>query len=97
MTKLKKADDTAADINEVSRRSINIDGKKIFIDDYEGVEKALLEDMQLALTLKSKSVSILSILDFELLSILINKLLSYLAADFKASVKLGKEGNKNDS
>tara|TARA_R100001129_G_scaffold77263_1_gene52752 strand:- start:668 stop:961 length:294 start_codon:yes stop_codon:yes gene_type:complete len=97
MTKLKKADDTAADINEVSKRSINIDGKKIFIDDYEGVEKALLEDMQLALTLKSKSVSILSILDFELLSILINKLLSYLAADFKASVKLGNEGNNNDS
>lgn len=92
MTK-QKDESAIADISNTSRRSVTIDGKQIFIDDYEGDKKAFLENMALAIEIKKTSIANMSMAHYELLSALLNMLLNYLAQDF---AKKPKEGDKNE-
>tara|TARA_Y100001937_G_C7097370_1_gene320763 strand:- start:428 stop:730 length:303 start_codon:yes stop_codon:yes gene_type:complete len=90
MTKQNKDANEIADMNNVSKRSITLDGKTLFIDAHEGLEKELLEDMAVTLELKRLSIEKFSIAHYELLAIQMNKYIKYLSEDFKNNVKLGK-------
>ena len=90
MTKQNKDANEIADINNVSKRSITLDGKQLFIDEYEGMEKELLENMAISLELKRLSIASMSIAHYELLAIQMNNYLKYLTEDFKNNMKLAK-------